>query len=411
MITSFTELQTLRGLDVGPLCPHIDRYIGQLYELGYCPRTIRSYLQITARLNAWLVRKRYRLWDLSQEHIERFLRWLGRRRRPSGFEHGALCGLLAHLRQAGITRSAKLVRVTPAQRWVNAYSCYLLDERGCTEETRMHYALHVERFLVGRFASGRVHPSRIQAHDVVEFIRRDGREHRPYRTKQAAMALRSFLHFLHYRGHHPVDLSPVVPAPAYWRLSGLPKHLPAEAVQRVLDCHDRSTALGRRNYAILLLLARLGLRAGEVIALQLEDIDWENAQLTIRSKKGGGWGRLPLPKDVGVALARYLRRDRPACSCRAVFVRAVAPHRPIARSAVISGLAARAIRHAGVDAPRSGAHVFRHSLATNLLRHGASLEEIGQILRHRDPETTAMYAKVDLDALRRLAVAWPGGVR
>ena len=112
-----------------------------------------------------------------------------------------------------------------------------------------------------------------------------------------------------------------------------------------------------------------------------------------------------------MALARYLRRDRPTCTCRAVFVRAVAPHRPIARSAVISVLAARAIRHAGVDAPKSGAHVFRHSLATSLLRHGASLEEIGQILRHRDPETTAMYAKVDLDALRRLAIAWPGGAR
>lgn len=411
MITSFTELKTIRGLDAGPLCPHVDPYVAQLHEQGYKPNTVRAYLQLVANLNCWLVRTKRRLWNLGEAQIQRFLRYLGRRRTFSGIERAALARLLEFLRQAGVTRPARQAPGTSVQRWVNAYSRYLLEERGCTEETRMHYALHVQRFLGGRFAQGRVHPSRIHAHDVVEFIRRDGREHRPYRTKQAALALRSFLRFLHYRGHHPVDLSPVVPAPAHWRMTAVPKYLPAGAVQRVLDRHDRSTALGRRNYAILLLLARLGLRAGEVIALQLEDIDWENAQLTIRSRKGGGWARLPLPKDVGAALAHYLRRDRPACTCRAVFVRAVAPHRPIARSALISGLAARAIRHAGVEAPTFGAHVFRHSLATNLLRHGASLDEIGQILRHRDPETTGIYAKVDLDALRQLAIAWPGGAR
>ena len=145
--------------------------------------------------------------------------------------------------------------------------------------------------------------------------------------------------------------------------------------------------------------------------VQLEDLDWANARLTIRSKKGSGWVPLPLPEDVGAALARYLRHDRPQCTCRAVFVRAVAPHRPIAVSAVVSGIVARAIRHAGVSAPKYGAHVFRHSLATALLAQGASLDEIGQVLRHRDPETTGIYAKVDLLALRQLAIPWPGGGR
>jgi integrase len=146
-----------------------------------------------------------------------------------------------------------------------------------------------------------------------------------------------------------------------------------------------------------------------VVTLQLEDIDWDNGQLTIRSKKGSGWARLPLPSDVGKAISRYLRLDRHRCSCRNVFVCMVAPYRPFSKSCIISGLTRTAIQRAGVESARTGAHVFRHSLATAMLRQGASLDEIGQVLRHKDPDTTAIYAKVDLDALRQLAVAWPGG--
>ena len=228
---------------------------------------------------------------------------------------------------------------------------------------------------------------------------------------QVVTALRSFLRFMHYRGHITSDLAHAVPVVAHWRRADLPKHLPAEAVQKVLASCDQTTAVGRRNYAILLLLARLGLRAGEIITLQLEDIDWENAQLTVRSKKGRGWARLPLPKDVGKAMARYLQIDRPHCSCRNVFVRMVAPYEGLSNSPVISVLVRNALKNAEVESVRKGAHLFRHSLATEMLRQGASLDEIGQVLRHKDPDTTAIYAKVDLDALRRLAVAWPGGVQ
>jgi integrase len=226
---------------------------------------------------------------------------------------------------------------------------------------------------------------------------------------QVVTALRSFLRFLRYRGHLTTDLASSVPSVAIWKRADLPKHLPAGAVQKVLDGCDRTTAGGRRNYAILLLLARLGLRAGEVIALRLEDIEWDSAQLTVRSKKGGGWARLPLPTDVGSALAHYLRHDRPQCPSRNVFVRLVAPYQPLSNSPVIAVLTRKALAKAGVESARKGAHLFRHSLATEMLRQGASLDEIGQVLRHKDPDTTAIYAKVDLDALRKLAVAWPGG--
>jgi integrase len=165
-----------------------------------------------------------------------------------------------------------------------------------------------------------------------------------------------------------------------------------------------------RDYAILLLLARLGLRAGEIVALQLNDIDWSNAELVVRSKKGDGWAKLPLPTDVGRALARYLR-VRPPSTYRNVFIRDYAPYTPFVASGPISVLVRKAIERAGVKSARTGAHVFRHSLATEMLRRGASLDQIGRVLRHRHPDTTAIYAKVDLNALRGLALPWPGGAR
>jgi integrase len=181
-------------------------------------------------------------------------------------------------------------------------------------------------------------------------------------------------------------------------------------VQKVLRSVDRSSVRGTRNYAILLLLARLGLRAGEIVAMQLEDLDWTKAELTVRSKKGPGWARLPLAADVGRALAAYLR-VRPASAHRNLFVRDYAHYSPFVASGPVSVLVRQAIENAGVQSAHTGAHVFRHSLATELLHNGASLDEIGRVLRHRDPDSTAIYAKVDIDALRQLALAWPGGAR
>jgi integrase len=193
-------------------------------------------------------------------------------------------------------------------------------------------------------------------------------------------------------------------------MSGPPKHLPTEAVQRVLSACKQSTVKGKRDYAILLLLARLGLRAGEIVALQLDDIDWVNGELVVRSKKGDGWARLPLPMDVGRALERYLM-VRPPSPYRNVFVRGYAPYTPFVASGPVSVLVRKAIERAGVKSGRTGAHIFRHSLATEMLRRGASLAEIGRVLRHRDPDSTAIYARVDLEALRELALPWPGGAR
>jgi integrase len=215
---------------------------------------------------------------------------------------------------------------------------------------------------------------------------------------------------LRYQGEISVDLAGCVPPVAAWSLSTVPKFLPAGAVQQVLDRCERETPNGRRNYAILLLLARLGLRACEIVALSLNDIDWDNSRLTIRCK-GGRWAQMPLPADVGEAIANYLRFGRPRCVCRNVFLRHRAPLRGFIDSTTVSSIVRRALIRSGIDSVRKGSHLFRHTLATELLRNGASLDEIAELLRHRSPNTTAVYAKVDVTALRTLALPWPGGVR
>ena len=207
-----------------------------------------------------------------------------------------------------------------------------------------------------------------------------------------------------------MDLAACVPTVPSWSLSTLPRFLPAATVECLLKRCDQKTSSGRRNHAILLLLARLGLRAGEVVGLNLDDIDRDAGQMTIRGK-GGRSAQLPLPADVGAAVAAYLRHDRPASSSRRVFLRHRAPLTGFSNSSTLSSIVRRALKHAGVASPHTGAHLLRHSLATSLLRQGGSLDEIGELLRHKSPNTTAIYAKVDVTALHSLALPWPGGAR
>jgi site-specific recombinase XerD len=199
-----------------------------------------------------------------------------------------------------------------------------------------------------------------------------------------------------------------VPSVAYWSQAELPKYLTPEQIALVLKHSEQGNATVQRDRAILLLLARLGLRASEVVRMRLEDIDWEAGEMTIHGK-GGRDDRLPLPQDVGQCLAEYLQRIRPRCACREVFIRARAPHEGFSDSAAVDIVVQRALRRAGLNPPTRGAHLFRHGLATRMLRNGASLAEIGKVLRHQSVCATSIYAKVDLTALRTLAQPWPGG--
>jgi site-specific recombinase XerD len=219
-------------------------------------------------------------------------------------------------------------------------------------------------------------------------------------------ALRSFLRFLQLRGQIKTDLAAAISGVAHWRMSNIPKYLSPEQVEKLLRSCDRNTLSGQRDYAILLLLARLGLRGGEVLTMTLDDVDWDHGEIVVRGRRRR-LDRLPLPKDVGMALVHYLKHGRPVCTTRRLFIRLKAPRRGLRQSAICCVIR-RALKRAGLNPTFKGAHLMRHSLATGMLRRGASLREIGQLLRHVEPTTTQIYAKVDIQALRRIALPWMG---
>jgi integrase len=223
-------------------------------------------------------------------------------------------------------------------------------------------------------------------------------------------ALRSFLHYARYRGDITLDLAAAVPVVANWSMPSIPRAISPDQTRKLLASIDRRSAIGRRDYAILLLLARLGLRLGEVTFLELEDIDWSAGRLTVRGNRGQR-NDLPLPVDVGKAIAAYLRYGRPPSTCRRVFLRAKAPITGFRGVTGVGSVVRHSLQRAGIASPTMGAHQFRHGLATEMLRHGASLGEIGELLGHHHPQTTKIYTKIDIQALRELAVPWPGGVR
>jgi integrase len=228
----------------------------------------------------------------------------------------------------------------------------------------------------------------------------------PTRAQALGTALRSFLRFLFLRGETGTDLARAVPTVRRWRLSSVPRYLPEQDVERLLRACKRTSPTGRRNHAVLLLLARLGLRASEVMALEIDDLRWREGEVVVRGK-GLVRDRLPLLTEVGEALALYLSKDRPSGGSRRVFLRSRAPHRGFAHPSTISTIVARALVRAGLAPATRGAHLLRHSLATAMVRRGATFTEIGQVLRHRSPNTTEIYAKLDFGALRDVALPWP----
>jgi len=346
------------------------------------------------------------------KHVEDYLQ--SRKRSGVGIHLGdraAVIGFLKLLRERRVTKERiPQPPVTPSQKLLRQYDLYLQKERSLSLATRINYVPFVRQFLVSRFGCGRVDLSRLRAVDVLKFIRRTAAQLKNKRVLLMTTALRSFLRFARYRGEITLDLAACVPSVASWSLSNLPKSLPPAQVEQVLaNVRQRSTAVGRRDHAILLLLARLGLRGGEVCNLVLEDIDWENSRIAIRGK-GDRVAHLPMPADVGKAIAVYLQNGRPQVSGeRRLFLRVRAPLTGFKGQGSVGSVVKHALQRAEIDSPRKGSHQFRHTLASTMLQKGSSLSEIGEVLRHRSPDTTAIYAKVDLLSLRCLALPWPRG--
>lgn len=396
----------------GPLVAHIAPFAGSLREQGYAPISIHRQVLVVTCFSRWLKQQGVALCHISADHCSRYLRCRARRMRPDSMDASSLRHLIDFLRREGVIAAEKISapRLTPAERCAQAYGQHLREVRALDEATIVNYVPFIRRFLRSCFGNSPVVLSRLSARDVVRFVQHQAPHLHQRRAQRLTTALRSFLRYALYRGEVALDLAAAVPVVANWSMPWIPRAIGAEQVRQLLASIDRSTELGRRDYAILLLLARLGLRSGEVAFLELDDIDWDVGQVSVRGK-GGQQSTLPLPSDVGEAIAAYLRHGRPRCANRRVFLRSRAPIRGFMSQVAVGSVIRRALRRAGISAPTMGAHQFRHSLACQMLRHGASLAEIGEVLRHRRPQTTTIYAKVDLGALRTLALPWPGGAR
>ncbi len=388
----------------GPLASWAAGYGLWLADRGFAPSTVSRRLGQFARLDRWLEREGLGVGELTAERFEEFSRALRAAGYVSWVTPRCLTLPLEYLREAGVVPPAAARAEGAVEELLAGWRRYLVCERGLVERSCVRYELDARPFLVefvSRYGSGL---GELGAADVNGFLARECPLRSAVGARNLVVALRSLLRYLHVAGVTVTPLVWALPRVAARPDRSLPRGLEPGMLARLLASCDRRRTLGRRNYAILLLLARLGLRAGEVAALGLDDVDWRAGEVLIRGK-GDRRDRLPLPVDVGQALAGYLRR-RPVATCRALFLGVLAPVGPLSGGA-ISMVVRDACVRAGI--PPVGAHRLRHTAATGMLREGASLTEIAQVLRHSRIETTVIYAKVDHLALRALAPVWPGG--
>jgi len=395
----------------GPLGCYIDLFAEQLQREGHCQQGAWRNLRVVSDFSHWLARRHLDVGDVSEQTVNEYQSFRRRYRCPAIFDGPALNRLLDTLRDIGACPPRPIAVSDFAGQIEEEFISHLLHDRGLAKVSVARHLPMVRTFLQER-CNGRARDiSKLTSGDVLDFVERHVHDHSPRSAQLMCWTLRSFARFLRYRGYVTSDLAAIVPSIRRWKLASLPSYILPDQIQSVLDACERDTPVGQRDYAILLLLARLGLRANEIVSLDLDDINWHAGTLMVHGK-GRRRAELPLPDEVGVALVAYLERGRPQSRSRRVFIRHLAPHQGFASSSMVFNIARSAFDRAGIDtvAPR-GAHLFRHSLATQLLRSGASLTQIGQLLRHESPDTTRIYAKVDVDALRALGLPWPGGVR
>lgn len=392
----------------GPLAPFAGGFLGELQRHEYKSSSAHAQMQLMAGLSGWLAGERLGASDLAPAVVARFigeLRLRGYRNPRSLRGYGTLLGYLRRVGAVPVAAPPPVrLPATAEEVLLDRYRRYLIGQRGICEQVARGYIGRVRGFLAWRAIGGGPGLEGLTAADVSAFVLAECPGRSTRRGKDLTLALRSFLVFLHLDGVLEESLAWAVPRVAGWRLAGLPRPLDPGVAQRLAASGDRGTVIGRRDRAILLLLWRLALRRGEVAAMTLDDIDWRAGQLRVCGKSRRV-ELLPLPWDVGDALASYVHRDRPPVETRAVLVSVLAPHGPLT-PATVGRVVARAAAGAGASGVTT--HRLRHTAATEMLREGASLTEIGQVLRHRQTQTTAIYAKVDVETLRSLARPWPG---
>ncbi len=393
----------------GPLGCYAEGFREDLLGQGYTQGSAAHQIHLMAHVSRWLEAGGLELADLDDGVARQFLA----ARRADGYvkyrSASALVPLLGYLRGLGVAAAPRLSEPdAPGDRLIGGFAEYLAGERGLAADSIRSYTGVARRFLAEVAIGDAIAAKDLAAADVTGFVRRECGRRGVASAKATVTSLRALLRFLYLDGQISAPLAGAVPSAACWQLAALPRAVSAADLALLMDSCDRRSVAGRRDFAILLLLARLGLRSGEVAVLDLGDINWRQGEITVRGK-GSRRDSLPLPADVGEAVAGWLAEGRPpGAACPSVFVRLRAPHGRLASTSV-SFVVRRACARAGIGA--AGAHRLRHAAAVGMLAAGGTLAEIGQVLRHARPGTTAIYAKADVLALSPLARPWPGEAR
>jgi integrase/recombinase XerD len=383
----------------GPLALYAAGFAEELVDLGYSKSAAKKQMILLAHLDGWLKARGHEAGELTADLVEPLFAARRHEGRSNLLTTKSLKPFLGFLSRAGVPEPPRAASTDPQELITDRYRLYLAQERGLVEGTVNFYVLVARLFLVERPVF-----SDLVAADIIQFTGRVCEGRGLSSARQAVSALRSFLRWLEMEGWTAPGLDQAVLSAAGWS-PNLPRAIEAGQATQLLRSCDRRRALGRRDYAILALLVRLGLRGGEIVRLELDDLDWRRGEILVRGK-GRRQERLPLPSDVGEALAGYLQRGRPQSTSRRVFLRHHAPFVGFSDTGVLRGVLDRACVRAGVA--YASPHRLRHTAATEMLRAGAPLSEIAQVLRHRSPTTTSLYAKVDHVRLGELARPWPG---
>ena len=407
--TYFSAPKTLRRLRGGISGPHIDSFADDLERDGYATASAVRYIRAAAHLGCFVQRKGGVLRDIDLNILDSFSRHLRRCRCPhfrrgkiSYHAHFGVKLFRHHLVGLGICLSESVHNLPPSPALVTDFCDWFRTHRGVKEPTLRQYARGATDLL--RTLGEDV--SQWNAHALRDFLLERANQCGTPTTQALITSLRAFLRFLNFRGESREDLTLAIPAVAHWRLARLPRCLSAEEVDRLIAACDGTDPGRLRDRAIVLMLARLGLRSGDVAHLRLTDIDWNNGTLQVIGK-GRYQVRLPLPQDVGDALLRYLECRPANINTDHVFVRSIAPYRPFASGDGVSSVVKHALKRANIDAPAKGAHLLRHTAATEMLRNGVPLDQAGLVLRHRSIDMTAYYAKADVALLKQIAQPWP----
>jgi site-specific recombinase XerD len=407
---AFVRKGVIARLRRGPLGSHLDELAASLHHQGYAPSSIQLYLRAAEQFTQWLRGQGRAVCQMDEDLLQRYIS--GLTRYPSGKLPKAAQGLgylIRFLHQQGVLNTPQ-ADLTPSDidQWLEEYDAYLDQVAGLALSTRQGYRRIVRRFITACFGSERPDWHALTASMITAFISQEASTRQRGGRKYPSVAVRSFLRFLVFRGELRPGLEAAAPAPPQWRHASLPSRLMPEEVERVLAVYQDDAASSLRNHAMLLLLARLGLRGQDVISLCLDDIDWADARLNLRPGKSRRARSIPLPQDVGQAMVAYLQGGRPQSESRQIFLRCRPPFRPLTKSALWYAVR-QAFERAGIVVPVGIAgHIFRHTLASQMVNRGVSFKDVADFLGHQSIETTSIYAKLEMDALAAVALPWGG---